>query len=446
MRCAAGASDDVLLETMRDTWLEAHRPLQRAARAAARRGARAAQGRNVLHRRLDGERASSRTSMRRNRPAMVDVGAKAVTQRAAVAEARVRLPRAVGARAARQRPPHEEGPGVRHRHHRRRAWRPSARTSSSRSAIRWESRIARSRSSTTSSSEIVRALQRLGASPHRRRDGSADRRDDRGTHDLRHVQGAVARHRRSQACACSRRPAASGPFGAGRARAMNAPLYGLVLAGGRSTRMRADKAALSYAGHTQLERAVALLDAQLPRTFVSVRAEQAERPAARAFPADRRPPPEHRAHRRDPRRAGAAPGQRLAGARLRPAASGCGHAGAPAGRARPGGASPPPTAPATTACPSRCARSTSRPAGRSLSAYLAAGRNCPRKFLLTADATLLEEPNPRALDNINTPEEYAARAMSALKPESGRPPPKRSRVQYYALLREQAGPARGNGR
>jgi cyclic pyranopterin phosphate synthase len=33
----------------------------------------------------------------RNRPAMVDVGAKAVTQRTAVAEARVRMPRAVGA-------------------------------------------------------------------------------------------------------------------------------------------------------------------------------------------------------------------------------------------------------------------------------------------------------------------------------------------------------------
>jgi cyclic pyranopterin phosphate synthase len=33
----------------------------------------------------------------RNRPAMVDVGAKVVTQRTAVAEARVRMPRAVGA-------------------------------------------------------------------------------------------------------------------------------------------------------------------------------------------------------------------------------------------------------------------------------------------------------------------------------------------------------------
>jgi cyclic pyranopterin phosphate synthase len=34
---------------------------------------------------------------KRNRPAMVDVGAKAVTLRTAVAEARLRLPRAVGA-------------------------------------------------------------------------------------------------------------------------------------------------------------------------------------------------------------------------------------------------------------------------------------------------------------------------------------------------------------
>jgi cyclic pyranopterin phosphate synthase len=34
---------------------------------------------------------------KRNRPAMVDVGAKAVTLRSAVAEARLRLPRAVGA-------------------------------------------------------------------------------------------------------------------------------------------------------------------------------------------------------------------------------------------------------------------------------------------------------------------------------------------------------------
>ena len=37
---------------------------------------------------------------------------------------------------------------------------------------------------------------------------------------------------------------------------MAAPVYGLVLAGGRSSRMRSDKAALTYQGHAQLERAV----------------------------------------------------------------------------------------------------------------------------------------------------------------------------------------------
>src|SRR5204863_9286839 len=52
------------------------------------------------------------------------------------------------------------------------------------------------------------------------------------------------------------------------------PLYGLVLAGGRSTRMRRDKAALAYQGRTQLERAMALLTAHVSRAFVSGRPEQ----------------------------------------------------------------------------------------------------------------------------------------------------------------------------
>ena len=40
-------------------------------------------------------------------------------------------------------------------------------------------------------------------------------------------------------------------------------------------------------------------------------------------------------------------------------------------------------------------------------------RHCPRKFLINADAKLLEQPNPRALDNINTPEEYGAASGSS---------------------------------
>jgi len=46
---------------------------------------------------------------------------------------------------------------------------------------------------------------------------------------------------------------------------------------------------------------------------------------------------------------------------------------------------------------------------------------------------LLDEPNPRALDNINTPEEYRA-VVDALSGVN-----RHIRVQYYAVLREQAG-------
>ena len=50
---------------------------------------------------------------------------------------------------------------------------------------------------------------------------------------------------------------------------MSAPLHGLVLAGGRSSRMGRDKAALEYAGRSQLERAFALLDPLVSRCFGS---------------------------------------------------------------------------------------------------------------------------------------------------------------------------------
>ena len=72
--------------------------------------------------------------------------------------------------------------------------------------------------------------------------------------------------------------------------------------------------------------------------------------------------------------------------------------------------------------------------GEALLSYMAAGKACPRKFLIQSDVRLVDEPNPRALDNVNTPEEYGA-ALTALN----RPTPKQIKVQYYALLREQAG-------
>jgi molybdopterin-guanine dinucleotide biosynthesis protein A len=46
-------------------------------------------------------------------------------------------------------------------------------------------------------------------------------------------------------------------------------------------------------------------------------------------------------------------------------------------------------------------------AGAALAVYQAGGGTCPRKFLIRHAAHLLEPGDRRALDNINTPEEYA---------------------------------------
>lgn len=74
------------------------------------------------------------------------------------------------------------------------------------------------------------------------------------------------------------------------------------------------------------------------------------------------------------------------------------------------------------------------PASReAIAEYVASGKRCPRKFLIQSDTQLLDEPNPRALDNINTPDEHGA-AMTTFNPTAHRP----IRVQYYAVLRDQA--------
>ena len=67
------------------------------------------------------------------------------------------------------------------------------------------------------------------------------------------------------------------------ASAVRAPLYGLVLAGGRSSRMQRDKAALTYHGRTQLEWAMELVTPFVERAFVSVRPDQQSDPVRAKF-------------------------------------------------------------------------------------------------------------------------------------------------------------------
>jgi len=220
------------------------------------------------------------------------------------------------------------------------------------------------------------------------------------------------------------------------------PVYGLVLAGGKSTRMQRDKATLSYRdGKTQLEWAMGLIGSHAERAFVSVRQDQNDPVRARfeqivdtqeglgpiggIVAAQARHPDaawlvvacdlpfiddstlEYLLAERDAAR--------------QATAFRSGHSGNPKHNSLP---------------EPLCA--IYEPSSRdAILAQIATGKTCPRKFLINADTKLLDQPNPRALDNVNTPEEYGS-AMASLNVNAPATR-KRIKVQYYALLREQAG-------
>ena len=212
-------------------------------------------------------------------------------------------------------------------------------------------------------------------------------------------------------------------------------LFGLVLAGGASTRMRTDKAALQYHGQPQLHWAFELVSKFCAATFVSVRPDQRDDAARAGRPqiVDRQP--------------GIGPIAGISAALLE-------H---------------PKAAWLVLACdlpfltertlqhliahrdPQKIAtayRSAHdslpeplcaiwEPAAREpVLAYIAGGKQCPRKFLINSDTALLDLPERQALDNVNTVEEFGL-ATAALRPQPK--VTKTVRIQYYAILREQAG-------
>jgi molybdopterin-guanine dinucleotide biosynthesis protein A len=189
-------------------------------------------------------------------------------------------------------------------------------------------------------------------------------------------------------------------------------VYGLILAGGSSTRMRRDKAALAYAGKSQLDRAFELASRHLTKVFVSVRASQTADPTRAQHPMivdsiDGEGP--------------------IVGIRSALAAY-------------------PHVAWMVLACDLPFLSDTSlvqllnerdvtglatayrsthdglpeplcaiwEPAAApALACYQDAGGRCPRKFLIQQAARLLDPQDARALDNINTPAEYAE-ALAAI--------------------------------
>ncbi|MDP8983468.1 MAG: NTP transferase domain-containing protein [Pseudomonadota bacterium] len=192
-----------------------------------------------------------------------------------------------------------------------------------------------------------------------------------------------------------------------------APVYGLILAGGLSSRMHRDKAVLLYRGKSQLDRAFELASRHLPRVFVSVRPAQVTEPTRASKPliVDSV--------------AGAGPivGIRSALAAHPEAAwlvlacdlpflSDAALARLLAER------DPSMLATAYVSAhdglPEPLCAVWEPAAGPALAAYQSGGGPCPRKFLRSHPTRLLEPHDRRALDNINTPEEYST-ARGALE-------------------------------
>jgi molybdopterin-guanine dinucleotide biosynthesis protein A len=184
-------------------------------------------------------------------------------------------------------------------------------------------------------------------------------------------------------------------------------LLGLVLAGGRSSRMQEDKAALVFGREPQLAEAYALLAPRVDRAFVSVRADQREEPLRARFPqvvdgaAGRGPVAGILAAQAlDPEAAWlvvACDLPLLDGATLDELI-----AGRDAARLATAFRS------AYDGLPEPLCAIWEPASGAPLLRWVESGQSCPRKFLARHDARLLDAARPRALDNANTPQDAAS--------------------------------------
>ena len=189
-------------------------------------------------------------------------------------------------------------------------------------------------------------------------------------------------------------------------------MYGLVLAGGRSRRLGRDKALLQRDGESQLARMVATLERHVERVFVSTRPDQQEEPERRRYSqvVDRY------------QNLGPLAGI-LSAMEEHPAVDwlvlACDL----------------PNVVDATIAHLLDARADERPFTAFISShdglpeplcalwragsddivrqFIKDGIHCPRKILIRSDTHLIEQADPRWLDNVNTPADLAASAMEA---------------------------------
>ena len=193
---------------------------------------------------------------------------------------------------------------------------------------------------------------------------------------------------------------------------MNEQIYGLVLAGGKSRRMGRDKALLENEGRSQLAHVVDLLGGVAERVYVSARADQADEPerarhqqivdryedmgpvAGILSAMDEHPDVAWLVVACDLPNIDAATLAFLVAHRSESQAF-------TAFRSTHDGLPEP-----------LCA--IYRPGSASIiRQFVEEGIVCPRKMLIRSDTRLLEQPNPAALDNVNTPADLEASVLEA---------------------------------
>jgi molybdopterin-guanine dinucleotide biosynthesis protein A len=189
-------------------------------------------------------------------------------------------------------------------------------------------------------------------------------------------------------------------------------LYGLVLAGGESRRMGRDKALLARGGLTQLEYLYSLVDGFAARTFVSARASQHDEPERGRFPQivdryegigpvagiltamEEHPGVDWLVVACDLPNVDEATLQFLLEQRS---------------------ASQPFTAYRSShdGLPEPLCAIFRAGSDALVRAFVAEGIHCPRKMMIRSDTCLLEQPDPRALDNVNTPDDLHSSILEA---------------------------------